>query len=225
MRRIIIPLIFGLAGAAILISLGTWQVRRLAWKEAVLADIEARISAAPVAIPAVPDPEADRYLPVAVRGTYGEGRIRVLSSRQLYGAGYRIIAPFETGGRLILIDRGFVQERDAIPAAPQGEVTLRGNLHWPSETDKYTPDPNLEADIWFARDVPAMAAHLGTDPVLMVLRGGAGEGAKITPLPIDTSGIPNNHMQYAFTWFSLAFIWLVMTGYFIWRIRNPLKGT
>ena len=70
-----------------------------------------------------------------------------------------------------------------------------------------------------------MAAHLGTDPVLMVLRNGEGEGAKITPLPIDTSGIPNNHMQYAFTWFSLAFIWLVMTGYFIWRIRNPLKGT
>lgn len=223
MRRIIIPLIFGLAGAAILISLGTWQVQRLTWKEAVLADIEARISAAPVEIPAALDPEADRYLPVTATGTYGAERIRVLSSRQLYGAGYRVISPFDTGGRRILIDRGFVLERDAIPAPPAGEVTLTGNLHWPSETDKYTPAPDPKADIWFARDVPAMAAALGTDPVLLVRRTGP-DGADVTPLPVDTVGIPNNHLQYALTWFSLAFIWLGMTGYFIWRIRNPLKG-
>jgi surfeit locus 1 family protein len=55
-------------GVAILVSLGVWQVQRLAWKEGVLAEIEARIAAAPVALPEAPDPEADRYLPVADGG-------------------------------------------------------------------------------------------------------------------------------------------------------------
>jgi surfeit locus 1 family protein len=58
---VIWPLVFGIAGVAILMSLGIWQVQRLAWKEGVLAEIEARIVAAR-ALPAVPGSRvADRY--------------------------------------------------------------------------------------------------------------------------------------------------------------------
>ena len=56
MRRFIGPLVIGIAGAAVLVALGVWQVQRLAWKEALLADIEARIASEPVALPADPDP-------------------------------------------------------------------------------------------------------------------------------------------------------------------------
>ncbi|MFA5538688.1 MAG: SURF1 family protein, partial [Gemmobacter sp.] len=113
--RIVLPLIFGLAGAAILIGLGTWQVQRLAWKQGVLAEIGARILDAPVTLPAAPDPAADRYLSVAVEGRLtGEG-LEVLVSRKRIGPGYRVIAVLETGpeaggGRRILIDRGFLPE-------------------------------------------------------------------------------------------------------------------
>ena len=62
MRRILPLLIFGLAGLALLVGLGIWQVQRLAWKEGVLAEIEARISAAPVGLPETAT-AADRYLP------------------------------------------------------------------------------------------------------------------------------------------------------------------
>ncbi len=62
-RRMIVPLLFGLSGAAILIGLGVWQLQRLAWKEGdPRRDRRAMIAAAPVALPAAPDPEA-RPLP------------------------------------------------------------------------------------------------------------------------------------------------------------------
>lgn len=220
-RRMILPLLFGLIGAAILIGLGVWQMQRLAWKEGILADREARIAAAPVALPATPDPVADRYLPVAVTGRFLPDTIEVLVSRKQIGAGVRIVQAFGTDtGRRILIDRGFVAEADRHeprPADPPG-LTVTGNLHWPEETDSFTPPPDARTGLWFARDVPAMAAALGTEPVLIVAR--APTGAGIEPLPVDTSDIPNDHFGYAVQWFSLAAVWLGMTAYLLWRINR-----
>jgi surfeit locus 1 family protein len=93
-----------------------------------------------------------------------------------------------------------------------------GTLHWPDETDSFTPPPDAARDIWFARDVPAMAAKLQTEPVLIVTREATGDG--ITPLPVGTQGIPNNHLNYAVTWFSLAAVWAGMTLLLLWRIRR-----
>jgi surfeit locus 1 family protein len=124
LARYLVPLIFGLAGIAVLVSLGVWQVQRLAWKEGVLADIEARIAAEPVALPDSLDPEADRYLPVEVSGTVGDEALRVLVSQKTVGAGYRVISALDMDGRRILLDRGFIKVAEDIPPAPDGEVTL-----------------------------------------------------------------------------------------------------
>jgi surfeit locus 1 family protein len=224
MRRLAFFLTFGLGGAAILIGLGIWQVQRLAWKEGVIADIEARIAAEPVPLPAALDPARDAYLPVAVTGVMGDAYIRVLVSQKNVGAGYRIISPFVTGGRTILVDRGFMTVEASLPGAPRDPVveTITGNLQWPQETDSFTPEPDFSKNIWFARDVGAMAAALGTEPVLLVRRDATGTEGPVTPLPVDTGAIPNDHLQYAITWFSLAAIWSAMTFFFL---RRPAAKT
>ena len=79
----------------------------------------------------------------------------------------------------------------------------------------------MDRNIWFARDVDVMAETLDTEPLLIVMREGAGPDPKITPLPVDTARIPNDHLQYAITWFSLAAIWLAMTVLFLRRRRAP----
>ncbi|MBF9035484.1 SURF1 family protein [Rhodobacterales bacterium HKCCE2091] len=219
LKRLIGPILFGFGGVAVLVALGVWQVQRLEWKQGVLADIEARIAAEPVALPDTPDPEADRYLPVTAEGEIGDENIRVLVSLRGEGAGYRIISPFETGGRRVMIDRGFIPVEDHVPGGGPARVT--GNLHWPDELSGSTPDPDLMRLIWFARDVTSMADALGTEPVLIVAREiEPGYGPR--PLPIGTEGIPNDHLQYAITWFSLAVLWMGMTLYLVWRItRGP----
>jgi surfeit locus 1 family protein len=219
MRRMIAPLLFGLIGAAILIGLGSWQMQRLAWKESVLAGISARLNDAPVPLPTTPDPTADLYLPVQVSGRFIGEDLDVLASRKEVGAGFRIIAAFETvEGRRILIDRGFVTDEERSLPRMASEETIIGTLHWPRETDGYTPPPDPATGMWFARDVPAMAQALRTEPVLVVARSDTGDG--IEPMPVGTEGIPNDHLQYAITWFSLAVVWLGMTGLLLWRIRR-----
>lgn len=218
-RRMILPLLFGLAGCAILMALGSWQMQRLAWKQAILAQISARLADTPVALPAMPDPTVDKYLPVRVTGRFTGTGIDVLASLRGVGAGYRVIAAFQTDdGRRIMIDRGFLPEDQRDRPRKATVASILGTLHWPDETDSFTPPPDTARAIWFARDVPAMAAVLQTEPVLIVARETTGDG--ITPLPVDTQGIANNHLNYAVTWFSLAAVWAGMTGLLLWRIRR-----
>ena len=216
----IFPILLGLVGCTILIALGVWQVQRLAWKEAVLARIEARIHDAPVALPAVPDEARDKYLPVRVTGVFTGQEIFMLQGMKDTSPGVEVIAAFETTDhRRILVDRGFLPDQARGSPRPAGvPVVLTGNLHWPHEADSYTPPPDARSGLWFARDVPAMARALNTEPTMIVANGPAVDG--IAPMPIDTSSIPNNHRNYAITWFSLAAVWAGMTLFLLWRIRQ-----
>ena len=180
---------------------------------------ESTISGAPAPLPGSYDPATDRYQPVALEGAIGSGELHVLVSQKRQGAGYRIIAPFTTAqGRTILIDRGFVPN-DAKEASRRiGETAIRANLHAPEERSGFTPDNETGRNIWFARDVGAMAEALGTEPILAIVREETPPAPGIDPLPVSSEGIPNDHLQYAITWFSLAAVWLGMT--LVWVRRR-----
>lgn len=222
MRRTLFLLIFSLAGLGVLLWLGTWQVQRLAWKQEILSEIESRISAEPVPLPQQVSEDADKYLPVTISGDMEPGEIHVLVSVKQVGAGYRIIQSFSTEDRTILVDRGFVPTTAKQTDRLTGPMEVTGNLHWPDEIDSYTPEADIDSNIWFARDVPNLAAALGTEPILLIARSQTDPG--VTPLPVDTAGIPNDHLQYAITWFGLALVWAAMTGYFLWRNRAPSES-
>lgn len=220
MRRILTPLIFGIVGCAILVNLGLWQLRRLEEKQGTLAQIQASIDADPVPLPATVDPTM-KYLPVTVSGTTTGAEIDVLSGTREQGGGYQIVSRFITDdGRAILLDRGFVPQE--LRHAERGPVRLavRGNLHWPEEKGSATPEPNLDENIWFARDVPAMAQALDTQPILVVASFVEGDAQGVQPIPVAIEGIPNNHLSYAVQWFLIAATWAGMTAALIWRIRQ-----
>lgn len=216
MRRLIFPILLGVVGVAILVSLGNWQARRLVWKEAILAEIEARMASEPATIPLSDLTEAEHeYLPITVTGGFTGERLIVLTSLEGHGPGYRVVEVFETqGGDRILADRGFLPDEERGADLSPAPGTWEGTLSWPNEVDNFTPAP--EGDLWFARDLPAMAESLGARPVLTVLN--ARTDPKLTPMPIDTSGIKNDHREYMITWYLLALVWAVMSGYLILRV-------
>ena len=214
-------LIVGLIGTGILVWLGVWQVQRLAWKQDLLARIEAQIGAEPIALAKAVAPEFQRYAPVALSGRFGDGHVRMLASRKSIGPVHRVIRPFEVDGfGRVLVDTGWQRDGVDVQAAQGTVLTLIGNLDTPQEADGFTPAPDRAANLWFARDVPAMAEALDTQPILVVLRDAPETDLGVTPWPVDTAGIPNDHLQYAITWFSLALIWGAMTGYFLLRTRR-----
>lgn len=220
MRRYVFPLVVGVLGCAILVSLGLWQLRRLDWKETMIARIETGIHGQPVPLPAAVDPSM-KYKPVLVAGTTTGDEIDVLSGTRESGGGYQVISGFVTDdGRRILLDRGFVDQDHKRDPRPATRLQVAGNLHWPQEHGSATPAPNLTENIWFARDVPAMAAQLGTEPVLVVAAEVRGDAQGVTPIPVAVEGIPNNHLGYAVQWFMFAAVWAGMTVALIWRIRQ-----
>ena len=229
MPRIALPLITGLIGIAILVSLGTWQMQRLEWKRGILSEIESRIGGSYQQIPPLSTviPERDRYTPVALVGQIGEEEVLVLVSQKRVGAGYRVISPFSLNdGRRILLDRGFtpVDQRGADRSRLKEEIEVQGNLHWPDDRTSSTPENDINGNTWFARDVALMAETLKTEPLLVIARNMSPPDPGVTPLPVDTSGIPNDHLQYAITWYSLAVVWLIGTIALVWRLRQTKEG-
>jgi len=214
MRRLIFPILLGLVGCAILVSLGLWQVQRLDWKTGIIDRIEARIDAAPVEIPQTLDPEADKYMPVTVTGELTGEEVHVLTS--LDGPGYRAIGVIDMGARRIMADLGYIplEAKDAERRAQA--LTVTGHLHWPQETDAWTPEPD-PSNIWFAREVPDMARVLGTEETLVIAQSVSDPDLGVTPVPIDTGDIPNDHLGYAIQWFGLATVWAIMSGWLALR--------
>jgi len=220
MRRYLFPAILGIVGCTILIQLGLWQMDRLQWKQGLLDQIQQGIQGDPVPLPDPIDPSM-KYLPVTVTGTTTGDEIDVLSQMRDEGAGYQVVSRFLTDdGRAILLDRGFIpQEARHLDRKPT-RLRVTGNLHWPADVSSSTPSPNLDENIWFSRNVDAMADHLDTLPVLVVASFVQGDAQGVMPMPVTVEGIPNNHLSYAMQWFMIAATWAVMTLALIWRIRQ-----
>lgn len=220
MRRYLFPVISGIVGCAILLSLGFWQLRRLEWKEEMLADIQAQMTAVPRPLPVAYEPSM-KYEPVETGGRTTGEEILVLSGMRDQGGGYQVISALRTDdGRRILVDRGFIPQDARHRPRPPVDLRILGNLHWPDEKGSATPEPNLTEGIWFAREVPRMADMLGTEELLVVAARVEGDNQGIIPVPVSISGIPNRHLEYAGTWFMLAMVWAGMTVALIWRIRQ-----
>ncbi len=221
-RRMIIPLLFGLVGTAILVSLGLWQLDRADQKAALITEMEARIFDRPVSLPDAPEPDAHRYLPVNTEGRYLPEHVFVLSAQKAQGPGFHLVQAFETeDGRRILVERGYLPEAArASLSLDEGEVAqLAGNLHWPRDINQHTPGYDADRNLLFGRDVAEMAALLNTEETLLVLRASQPADEIITPVPVYQVSIPDPHLGYAIQWFLMALAWSGMTVFFLWRIR------
>ena len=221
-----------LLGLALLIGLGVWQLQRLDWKEGIIARIEARTERKPMslqqAIALAKEGGNVAYYPVHAEGRFHHSRERYLYALSHDGApGWHVITPLETvDGTFVLVDRGFVPESLRDPSSRrlgqiEDVVTVTGLARTPEEQSVFIPDNDPEANQWFSRDLPAMARSMFPGGTVQVapffleagasdVPGGWPEGGQ-TRLTLD-----NNHLQYAITWFSLAFCLVVIYGVYLW---------
>ena len=219
MRRYIFPVLMGVAGVAVLMSLGFWQLRRMEEKRVYLDEIEARIGNAPIPLPALPEEGPHKFQAVTVDGRFTGEYLEILAGQKGASPGVLVIEAFALpDGRRIMVQRGFIEDEARATPRPPHDAQVAGNLHWPDDTNSFTPPPDAKTGLWFARDVPAMAAKLKTEPTLVIANAPTGDG--IAPVPVDTSGIPNDHWGYAIQWFLLAATWAGMTVFLLWRIRT-----
>jgi surfeit locus 1 family protein len=238
---LVTSLIVGVA-LAILLALGTWQVERLKWKEALIATLEQRLAAPPVALPPARDWRTleagrDEYLRVAFPATFDNDKEAFVYTtgssmrRDTSGPGYWVFTPARLAdGRTALVNRGFVPEGRQDPASRReglvsGTVDIVGVLRWPELPGLFTPAGEPARNLWFARDATAIAAAKGVaDPAPFYIEmespvppGGLPHPAAVRPT------LPNSHLGYAITWFGLAAMLIGVYGAWMvgrWRGRN-----
>ncbi len=232
-----------LAVLGVLLSLGTWQVKRLAWKQSLLAEVEARRHASPISISDAALLQAEdtqdasaisaiEYRPAQATGTYLHKATQFFFATWEGQTGYYAYTPMKLAdGAWLFVNRGFIPY-DAKPLGndwaqqPQGVVTVKGLLRdrLGEKPGRFVPDNDPAGNIYYWKDLDAMAAQAGL----------AGErvlpfflDADATPNPggwpiggVTQIAFPNNHLQYAITWYGLAAALIIIVGVYRWRARR-----
>ncbi len=224
-----------LAGTVFLSALGMWQVQRLQWKEALIAEVEARRLSEPVSLDEMEirwsnEQDVD-YWPVSVTGNFDHSAEQYFYTTHKGRVGWNIYTPMTLAdGRTIFVNRGFVpnelrspQLREAGQVA--GEVELTGLARNPlsEKPNRFIPDNDIEENIFYWKDMGQMAlsARLEADSLVPFFVD-ANESAMSGNWPQGGTTLisfPNNHLQYAITWFGLALALVGVGGYFLYSIN------
>jgi surfeit locus 1 family protein len=224
------PTVLAVPIVLICLALGSWQIQRLHWKEGLIAARAAAVAA--LAAPVPIDDAAARgveFRHVSDQGVLlNDKEIFLAATSERGTSGYQILTPLrEQSGRIVFVNRGFVPAalRDRakrMAGEPTGPVRIAGLLRLPPQErpNWFLPDNRPDLNDWFWVDLPAMAAadKLGHVALFYIdadatpNSGGWPQGG-VTPL-----ALPNNHLQYAITWFSLAAAMIVI--YVLYHRRN-----
>ncbi len=208
-----------LFGLILMLSLGIWQLQRMAWKDALTAEMQAGLAAAPVRLDGrLDDLAALNYRPVQVRGRFLHDREAFLGPRSHQGqSGLHVLTPLRLeSGATILINRGWIPNGRRDPASRaqgqlQGLVEVQGILRSQLKQGTWTPDYDAKADLWFWYDIAGIARSRD----LNLLKGVVQADGRASPGGLPVGGVAqpalvNNHLQYAITWFSLAAVLLAV---------------
>ncbi len=225
------------AALAILLSLGTWQVERLFWKQALIADIEARRHASPASVAdietiAASGGDAD-YRAMTATGLFQHDKERHFFATHNGQTGFYVYTPLQLAdGRFLFVNRGFVPyERKEASTRLAGEIAAGpvivnglARARLAGKPSSLVPDNDPAKNIFYWKDLDAMAATAGL-PADKVLPFFLDADAAPNPGGLPVGGVtqidlPNNHLQYAVTWYGLALALLAVGGSLWWRGRR-----
>jgi surfeit locus 1 family protein len=210
----------------VLIGLGTWQVRRLQWKEGILARIAAAEVASPVPLTPAPAP----YTKVSATGRYrfdqaAQFGAEVRDTRAGPTMGFYQIVPLERDGApTILVDRGWIPQKRTTPLDdPPGLVTVAGYIRPGEKQHWFSPADDDATRQFYTLNPRAIGAAIGVrDPAPFTLVAMGPATAEAYPAPAQhLPQPPNNHLSYIITWYGLAVALAVIFG--VW-IRKALRS-
>jgi surfeit locus 1 family protein len=208
------PTLFSVPALILLLGLGTWQVQRLHWKEALIERLESRLAQPVTALPAeIDEPDALEYRRARVDGRFLHDREMYLLGTSPRGiAGFYVVTPLiRAAGPPVIVNRGWVPPERKHPARRaegqlEGPVSVEGVIRKPQTGNWLTPANEPRKNQWYTIVPQAMGRAAGLDAVAPVylqalatdLPGGYPLG-----LPAEIK-LRNQHLQYAIIWYALA---------------------
>jgi surfeit locus 1 family protein len=206
----LVPTLLTVVMLATNIGLGVWQLQRAEWKGKLIAEWQAQAENPPIdELPPASQADTVKFAKARLIGKYLHDKQVIIIPRAYQGkTGYELITPLQMmTGEVVLVDRGFVADdsKEAIDQ-PIGTVFVNGELRPYPGRGWMQPANNVEINQWFWIDPAAIASERELDvpyPLLLVSEGKALNNMWPVPHPVEAP-YTNNHLTYAFIWFSLA---------------------
>ena len=202
MKQLFLFKIFVFLFITLFCSLGTWQLYRLQWKQDLISQIKEGLKSSPVEYsPAL----KKNYQRVKLTGKFlFENEIYLYSLNDSGKPGFDVITPFKTTkNEYVLVNRGWVKKelKNNLPKISTKKIL--GMLRTPNRKNLFTPENDLKKNIWFYINLNDIKITTGKkfDDYLVYLE----DADVITPKPKKiTINLPNNHLKYAITWYSIS---------------------
>jgi len=225
---------FSILAFALLVGLGLWQVERLQWKEGLIAQMTEQAASAPLALSEIEARQAAgedvEFMRAIATGRFVHDSELFVFTTLDGEMGWKLVAPLETrDGNAVLVDRGFIpyELKDATQrpeSRPIGPVTVTGAVRpHSSARAPFAPDNDVDANVWHWWALPAMAEAAGLDqvaPFILQAEPRANDPRWPRASILDPAAIPNRHLGYAFTWFGLAAMLVLVNGLYLLRRRE-----
>ena len=243
LRLYLIPTLICLPVFTFLLSLGNWQMERLTWKKSLIEVIEARLAAPLQNIPESGEWKnlsSDDYVyqPVFLKGVFDHQAEQFwFVHHEKFGPGYQVITPFVIGGeRIVMVNRGYIPASQQAPVTRQdgqisGEVHLEGLMVWPGERNIFEPPNEPDNNLWFVKDINAMAKNAGYEDNSWLIAPFFVDSLEtpenVYPVQAPIGGqtrvnLPNRHLEYVVTWYGLALALVIV--YVQWLIKQTNRA-
>jgi surfeit locus 1 family protein len=215
-------LIFNLLAIIILLSLGTWQLERLRWKTDLIESMKENISLPPVKINSsiISNIKNYNYRRFKLYGYYLYDKNITIYSKVVNGkVGRHLVTPFKTKFGYILINRGFVPENYKIESnviKQDKNTSINGIVKFQQKINYFTPSNSIFKNEWYYINIEEISTYFKLDLNNFYI---IEENNPNERYPLGSQyniNIPNDHLQYAITWFSLALA-LSIFLHLLWR--------
>ena len=229
-RPLLWPSIFSVIIFAILFSFGTWQVKRLFWKEALIERYTTQSQSNPIKNPSKLDSSINEFKSLEFTGSFlHKNEIYITGKTYEGNAGFHVITPFElNNNKIILINRGWVSEGYRNPekrkfSLVEGQILIKGIIRYPQKKGYFVPENDGKNGFWFTikpNEINKFINLSSNKEVNNYYIDALRQGEKLT-LPIGVTGKPklrNQHLSYAVTWYGLALSLLFV--YFSYHVSS-----
>lgn len=227
-----LPLMLALVLTTLFVAAGLWQMRRAEYKDQ-LRERTQRAENGPSIVmpPTAVQPEQFDFRRVAASGTWlADGSI-LLDNRVRNGiVGYEVVTPLQLdhGNLKVLVNRGWIaapSRREILPAysTPGEPVRIEGIARIPSERFMELSEHAVVGRVWENLTIERYSRWSGLtlQPVVIYQSGGVEDGlARVAPVPQATGLGADRHRGYAFMWFSLAGLTVVISAILAYRQFN-----
>lgn len=218
-------------------SLGQWQLRRAAQKEALQAAVDSRSRLPELDVRSLlagRNLADDIHRPATLKGSWRAEHTVYLDNRPMSGkTGFVVVTPLVLEGtsQAILVQRGWVPrnfaDRTRLPdvSTPAGPVSVQGRVA-PPPSRLYEFQGSESGRIRQNLDLPAFRAQTGL-PLLDVslLQTGAPGDGLLREWAAPSLGV-DKHYGYAFQWFGLCGLVILLYGWFqlFLPFRTHMRG-